>query len=269
MSLTALLEFGCKPYIATSAHLVSSFNLEPFGTTLQPHFDSPQETMFHLAYIRSNTIAFDADLSMPHWVYIDYVLLQTAAVGFMLPKYRLPRDLIARFEKDPLLKLEQLEYLPISGQTAGLAVDGKTWTGVSLFSLAKYLPELKSLGIAVHTRALALAAYKARYFVGITQYDNPAVAIHGKTTRELFIKQPAVWIHPRTHMTFIYEQEIDYSLDTLKDRDAEPYTFLLRADDLEHKELISQGIARGIRYKIVPPFRIIKGDKVFLPIVEV
>lgn len=268
MSLSALLQYGCKPYIATSSHLVSSFNLEPFGTHLSVYFDGQEQTNFHLAYMRANSIAFDADLGMPNWVYIDFVLLQTGVVGFMLPREKLPRELKALFERDPLVKIDELDFVPISGQTAGLAADGKTWTGVSLFSLAKHLPDIKNLGLAVHTRAMALAVYKAKHFVGITQYDNPAVAIHGKTTKGFFIKQPCVWIHPRTHMTFVYEQEIDYSLDALHERPPEPFSFLLRADDLSKKESIAQGIASGKRYKIVSPFRIVKGGEVFLPILE-
>lgn len=268
MGLQELLNYGCKPYICTSQHITRAFEMRPFGVDLVPFFDGPSQTPFHLAYIRSNSIAFDSDLGMPHWVYIDYVLLQTAAIGFMLPKARIPKDLLAKFAADTLIDLSKLEYLPISGQTAGLAADGKTWTGVSLFSLAKYLPDLKSLGIATHTRALALRAYRARTFVGITQYDNPAVAIHGKTTQAFYIKQPMVWIHPRTHMTFIYEQEIDYTLDGLRGQAPMAYSFLLRADDREAKERIAEGLAKGHRYQIVSPFRIVESGSVFLPIRE-
>jgi hypothetical protein len=268
MSLEALRELGCKPYICTSQHITSAFDMRPFGVALSPFFDGEEQTQFHLAYIRSNSIAFDSDLGMPHWVYIDYVLLQTAAIGFMAPQKLLPQALIEKFKADSLLDISKLEYLPISGQTAGLAADGKTWTGVSLFSLAKYIPELKSLGLATHTRAIALKAYQAKRFVGITQYDNPSVAIHGKTTRALFIKQPMVWIHPRTHMTFIYEQEIDFSLDGLRGSEDGEYTFLLKADDRSAKERIAEGLNTGHRYQIVPPFRIVRDDGVYLPIRE-
>jgi hypothetical protein len=267
MSLDQLLKAGCKPYIVTSSHLVSSFEMNPFEAPLTPFFDGEKETGFHLSYIRSNSIAFDADLGMPHWVYIDYVLLQTAAVGLMYPRAKIPKELLAKFEADTSFDVHALEYLPISGQTAGLAVDGETWTGVSLFSLGRYLPELRSFGIATHTRALALAAYRAKKFVGITQYDNPAVAIHGKTTRALYIKQPIVWIHPRKDMTFIYEQEIDFSLHSLRDAAQEEYTFLLKADDRAKKEEIASGIVKGFRYQIVPPFRVEREDGVYLPIV--
>lgn len=266
MGLQHLLNAGCKPYIVTSSHLVSSFEMNPFGVPLTPFFDGEKETNFHLSYIRSNSIAFDADLGMPHWVYIDYVLLQTAAVGLMFPVEKLPPVLMEKFKADSSFDLQALEYVPISGQTAGLAVDGETWTGVSLFSLAKYLPELRSFGIATHTRALALAAYRAKKFIGITQYDNPAVAIHGKTTRALYLKQPMVWIHPRKDMTFIYEQEIDFSLTTLKDTPHGEYSFLLKADDRLKKEEIAAGILQGFRYQIVPPFRIEREDGVYLPI---
>lgn len=269
MSLSALINYGCKPYICTSRHLGHVFNMSPFDVPLTPFFDGQEETHFHLAYMRSNSIAFDADLGMPRWVYIDFVLLQTAVVGLMLPKKLVPQELIEKFSADREINLDHLEYLPISGQTAGLAADGKTWTGVSLFSLAKYLPDLKSFGVATHTRALALKTYNAKHFVGITQYDNPAVAIHGKTTHGFFIKQPMVWLHPRTHMTFIYEQEIDFTLGGLANQAPLDYSFLLRADDREGKERIADGLSKGHRYQIVAPYRIVEGGKIYLPIREV
>ena len=269
MTLSAILEYGCKPYIATSPHIVDSFNLAPFGTELTPFFDGQDETNFHMAYIRANCTAFASDLGIPNWVYIDFVLLQTAAVGFMLAKEKLPPQLLKKFEDDQNIDLSMIDFIPISGQTAGLAADGKTWTGVSLFSLSEYIPDLKSLGLATHTRALALSAYRAKKFVGITQYDNPAVAIHGKTTRALYIKQPIVWMHTRTHMTFVYEQEIDFSLDSLGVKSSEEYSFLLRADDMNAKLKMAQAIATGTRYQIVAPFRIVDGDSVFLPVREI
>ncbi len=268
MSIKALFDFGCIPYIATSEYLLPCFNLSPYGHELVPFCDGPDKTNFHLAYIRSNTLAFEADLSMPNWVYIDYVILQTACIGFMLEKKKIPNHLLAQFDSDPLVDLDTLEYVPISGQTAGLTADKETWQGCSLFSLAKHIPELKSLGIATYTRALALEALGAKKFRGITQYDNPAVSIHGKTTKEFFIRQAIVWLHPRTHMTFIYEQEIDYSLDSLKDRPEEEYSFLMSAYDGEAKRKIEKGLREGKSYKIVPPFQIKKGDDVFLPIKE-
>jgi hypothetical protein len=268
MSIQNILDYGCKPYICTYKHIASAFELRPFGFELVPFFDGIREAPFHFAYLRSNSIAFDAELGMPHWVYVDFVLLQTAAIGFMLHKDQFPKELLARFSADPDVDLAKLEYLPISGQTAGLAADGKTWTGVSLFSLARYIPDLKSLGIATHTRALALKAYRAHTFVGVTQYDNPAIAIHGKTTQALFIKQPMVWIHPRTHMTFVYEQQINFTLDGLRGQEPMAYSFLLRADDRQAKEQIASGIAEGRRYQIVAPFRIVQDGAIFVPIRE-
>ncbi len=269
MSLEKLIEYGCVPYIATSAHLLPHFNLEPFGYRVTPFIDGPEYVNFHHAYVRSNTVAFEADLNMPEWVYIDYVLLQTAAVGFMVERSKASHSLLSQFDSDPLVDLEKLEYIPISGQTAGLTADGETWLGCSLFSLAKHFPELRSLGLATFTRGLALKCYGAKKFRGITQYDNPAVGIHGKTTKAMKIIQPIVWLHPRTHMTFLYEQELDYDINALSTPDPEEYDFLLSAYDLEKKKEIEQGLAAGKQYRIVSPFRIVDGENVFLPIQEI
>ena len=69
-------------------------------------------------------------------------------------------------------------------------------------------------------------------------------------------------------MTFTYEQEIDFELNSLKEREPEPFTFLLRSDDLAKKEEITEGMARGKKYRIVPPYRIVEGSTIFLPILE-
>lgn len=268
MSIEALLENGCIPYIATSEHLLPCFNTKPFGYTLTPYCDGPDKTNFHQAYIRSNTLAFEADLTMPQWVYIDYVMLQTASIGFMIERKRVPNNVLAQFDADPLVEVGELDFVPISGQTAGLTADKETWQGVSLFSLAKHFPDLRSLGLGTYTRALALEAFGAKKFRGITQYDNSAVSIHGKTAKEFFIKQAIVWLHPRTHMTFIYEQEPSFTLDDLRPREAEEYSFLISAYDFEAKKRIEAGLREGKRYKIVPPFQIKKGDDLLLPIVE-
>ena len=268
MSIQALFDFGCIPYIATSEYLLPYFDLKPYGFDLMPFCDGPDKTNFHHAYIRSNTLAFEADLSMPQWVYIDYVLLQTACVGFMVEKSKVPNQVLAQFDADPLVCLDDLNYVPVSGQTAGLTVDKETWQGCSLFSLAKHFPGLKSLGLATYTRALALEAYRAKKFRGITQYDNMAVSIHGKTAQEFFIRQAIVWLHPRTHMTFIYEQIPNYDLANLKNREDEEYTFLMSAYDFEAKKRIEEGLRNGKNYKIVPPFQINKNDEIFLPILE-
>ena len=268
MSLEALFEKGCIPYIATSESLLPFFNTTPFGQELRPFCDGPDKINFHHAYTRSNTLAFEADLSMPGWVYIDYVLLQTACVGLMIERSKVPNNILAQFDADPLVSVGELEYVPISGQTAGLTADKVTWQGCSLFSLAKHFPELKSLGVATYTRALALETYGAKKFRGITQYDNPAVAIHGKTTKEFYIQQAIVWLHPRTHMTFIYEQEPDFDVNNLATPKDEKYDFLMSAYDSSAKQEIEKGLKEGKRYKIVPPFQIRKGDDILLPIVE-
>ncbi|HMO16768.1 MAG TPA: hypothetical protein PKA63_02835 [Oligoflexia bacterium] len=205
---------------------------------------------------------------MPNWVYIDYVILQTACIGFMVRKSLVPNNLLAQFDSDPLVDLESLEYIPISGQTAGLTADKETWQGCSLFSLSKHFPELKSLGVATYTRALALEALRAKKFRGITQYDNPAVSIHGKTTREFYIRQAIVWLHPRTHMTFIYEQNVDYNLNSLKERPTEEYSFLMSAYDGEIKRYIEEGLKNGRSFKVVAPFQIKKDNDILLPILE-
>ena len=248
--------------------LLEQFELSPFGYRLTPCVDTLEFSNFHNAYLRANTLAFEADLNMPRWVYVDYLLYRMAAVGFMIEVGRVPSSVLAQFDSDPRIVLDDLEYLPISGQTAGRAVDNGTWQGVSLFSLSRMFPALRDCKLATLTRALALRAFGAERFRGITQYDNPAVVVYGKTTRRLEILQPMVWLHPRTHMTFVYESLIDYSLEDLNRGEPEEYSFLLNAHDIEQKRYIEHRIGQGHRYSIVSPYRISEGDAVFIPIRE-
>jgi hypothetical protein len=122
------------------------------------------------------------------------------------------------------------------------------------------------------TKALSLEVYNARnydcYF-GITQYDNIALRIHGRFTKEMEIYQPMVRLHPGKDMTFIYKMKIDN--DPLgpngKLPDVEP-TFWLNANDADKKHEMEKGIKQGKRYILAPPFSVKRDGGTFLPIIE-
>ncbi len=269
-----LLDFGLTPYVATARHQLGSLALEAMGTTREVFcLEDRSAAPFHRAYATANALAFGArDLKMPGWVYIDCVLMQTAVVGFAARKRDVPAGLLKEFETD----LDGSEWLPVSGQIASPALDGKTLVGFSLFSLRSLWPELPALGLA--TKGLALQVYNAARFdrfFGITQYDNPALCLHGRFGRALEIVSARVPLHAQGDNSLIYGMKIDFDPARLEEA---PHTtkepdFWIEAGDATAIAGLEAGIAEGKRYFILPPFQVKGGpggeaQAVHLPIAE-
>lgn len=270
--LHTLFEKGYRPYIATSRRLLPSLNVHPFGYQAQCHLlDDQDEIPFHESYLLSNSLSFSSpDLKMPHWVMIDCALMQSAIVGFTKAKSELPESLLRHYEADPRIDLAKLERVPVSGQIASPATEKGSFVGISLFSLGRQAANDQHLGL--YTKALALEVYRARQggsFLGISQYDNPALKIHGRFSSCMEIEQAMVPLHPKKEMTLVYKMKIDYDPYAL---DTKPValtpTFWLNAKDTEKKREIQQGLRDGKRYQIVAPFAVHRDSEVFLPIVE-
>ena len=270
--LHALLAKGYRPYVATSRHLLSSLNLSPFGYHAHCHLlDDQEEIPFYESYLLSNSLSFSSpDLKMPHWVMIDCALMQSAIVGFTRAKSDLPESLLKHYEADPRIDFSKLDRIPVSGQIASPATEKGCFVGISLFSLGKQVAEEKYLGL--YTKALALEVYQARQdgtFYGISQYDNPALKIHGRFSSRMEIEQAMVPLHPRKEMTLVYKMRIDYDPYDLDSRPAVTSpTFWMNAKDTEQKRAIQQGLREGKRYQIAPPFAVHKDGETFLPIIE-
>jgi len=264
-----LTEMGLRPYVATARHQLPALALEGAGPDpLVFCLEDTNAKSFHSAYNTANALAFGArDLTMPGWVYIDCVLMQTAVVGFAAPKDQIPGHLLKEF--GPVV--EALDWVPLSGQTASPAIDGKTLVGFSLFSLRSYWPELPALGLA--TKGLALEVYKARAydrFLGITQYDNPALAMHGRFGKSIEIISARVPLHAQGQSSLVYGMKIDFDpacLDEVPDAQQAP-DFWIDNQDPETIARVEAGIAAGHRYFILPPFQVREGGKVKLPIAE-
>ncbi|NDC37565.1 MAG: hypothetical protein EBZ48_05885 [Proteobacteria bacterium] len=271
--LTEIERIGYRPYIATSARLLPHLNLTPFG--VEPAIFTAEESRhvpFHEAYLLSNSLSFKSpDLRMPNWVLIDCVLMQTAVVGFMWPKAQMPVELLRFYRDDPKIDLDSLKYLPVSGQVASITADHQSYFGFSLFSLGRQISGIEKLGM--YSRALALEVYKlsggGRFF-GISQYDNPALRIHGRFSPAMEIYQTTVPLHPKRDMTLIYTMQIDFDPHTLDTpQPQESADFKLKADDAAAKHELQELMKRGKRFRIVPPFQITQDNQLFLPIKEI
>ena len=272
--LKDILDRGFVPYVATSANYLPHLDLSIFeGREIVRVLEDPAHTDFHEAYLVSNSLGFgNPDLKMPNWVYIDCVLMQSAVIGFALPIEKAPAPLVDFYEKDPWVNVDKLDYIPISGQIAGLGIDGQSLIGFSLFSLRRQLNDDTMPNLAIATKLAALHVYKAQQrekFLGIAQYNNKALVTHALFGEKLYIARAIMPLHPLRHMTFIYRVDIDLDEDRIfkKNAPAEEYDFLLRSDDEAMKVERQNRIQGGEKFRIARPVHITKEDGIYLPII--
>lgn len=272
--LKEILDLGLVPYVSTSAHFADSLDFSLFEETHITRFLAEEDhKKFHDAYLLSNSLGFgNADLKMPNWVYIDCVLMQTAVVGFAIVVEKASDELLEFYRNDPSVDLDRLDYIPISGQIASMGIDGKTITGYSVFSLKKYVPEIKHIRLGSLTKYAALSVYQAdkrERLMGIAQYDNHAVKLHATFGRKMYIEQPTMPLHPLKDMTFTYSMKAVFDEDRIfggiKDDGKQP-DFLMRADDLDMKKEMRKRMTNGEKFYIKDPIQIIKDGEVYLPI---
>ncbi|HAX91046.1 MAG TPA: hypothetical protein DCY07_02410 [Rhodospirillaceae bacterium] len=269
-----LLDDGFIPYVATSAHLLTSLNLKPFGVQLQAFaMQNPNDKPFLDAYLSANFLSFgskDEDYKMPSWVYVDCVLLPESVVGFMLPKSKVPADLLEGFRQDSPESYEGMTHIPLSGQIDSHAIDG-SFVNFSLFSLGRRVNGFKQL--ALYTKALSTEVHGMRnsgkeYRI-IGQYDNPSLKVHGGMTTNLEIDQAIVPLHPGKDMTFVLKMKVDYDPLTL-DTPRQPVvpTFWLNAKDITAKRQMQDEMKDGNTFSIVPPYAERRNEGIYLPILK-
>lgn len=269
-----LAEYGIVPYIATSDLYLNNIDTSICGGhEVVKLLERDEDVHFHRAYVFSNFLGFGGtDVEMPFWVYIDFAVLQTLIIGFAIERDKAPSALLEQFAQRPDIDLKKLSHLPISGQTAGLGVDSETLMGVSLFSIRRFLPDIDLEGLGTLTKAIGLHIQRAQdkqRFIGISQYSNAALKIHGRFGDKMYIKTPMVPLHPMADMTLIYSMKIE--LDDARIfadyNDFQPeYDFMLRSNDLTVKQDMSKRISAGEKFYIAPPFQIFEDEAIHLPI---
>lgn len=268
---------GLAPYVATSRRNLDALDLSIFnGRDVVKLLEDPEARNFHEAYLVSNSLGFgNPELKMKNWVYIDCVLMQSAVIGFCLPVKDVPSGVLSLYERDPYVEIETLDYIPISGQVAGLSINGQDLIGYSLFSLRRQLDGFDIPKLGVLTKYAALKAYKADQkgrFVGLSQYDNPALKTHALFGREMRIDDVTVPLHPLRDMSFTYSMKVNFDEDRifsgLDPEPAEEPDYLLRADDLDMKMIMQESAHTGTKFYILDPVHIKEKDGLYLPIKE-
>jgi hypothetical protein len=234
--------------------------------------EDPEHRNFHEAYLVSNSLGFgEPDLKMPNWVYIDCVLMQTAVVGFAIAKHKAPDSLVSLYERDPYVEVDDLDYIPITGQIAGMGLDGNSLIGFSLFSLRRQVSNISVPPLGPLTKYAALLAYRAdqrERFVGISQYENRALRSHARFGTKMYIDQPTVMLHPWRDMSFMYSMKVEFDeeriLNGIGDGGDQQPAIEMRVDDREMKAKIQAGLANGERYFIQDPIHIEKEDGLYV-----
>lgn len=271
-----MLDANLVPYVATSEQLLPHLDLSLFrGHEVVKLLENPAESNFHEAYLVSNSLAFgNPELKMPNWVYIDCVLMQSAVVGFAIPVKHAPDALIEHYERDPYVDVDKLDYIPVSGQIAALAIDGSSLVGFSLFSLRRQLSGGNLSHLATGTKYAAMSVYRAaerKKFLGISQYDNAALKIHARFSDKMYIDRTTMPLHPLRDMSFTYSMKVRLNEDdifTPAQRENAQYDFLLKADDIQKKREMQDLIQQGHKFYIAQPIHIKKDDGIYLPICE-
>jgi len=264
----AVLDDGFVPYVATTEVYLPHLDFSFLGSGASVRIlERAEDRPFHNAYLLANSLAFGSpSLKMPNWVYIDCVLMQSAVVGFALPLDRVPDKLKKFFEDDPAIDFKSLDLIPVSGQIAGLGIDGQTLVGFSLFSLRRYFQPEKFPELSLPTKYAALHVYKAdqrKEFFGISQYDNAALRTHSLFGKQMIIAQPMMPLHPLGHMSFVYRMNVEFDLPVAAEQS---YDFLMRADDETQKQNIQARMAKGEKFIIRQPVHIKKDQALYLPI---
>lgn len=269
-----LAGYGIVPYVATSDMYLKHIDTSICGgREVIKLLEREEDVDFHRAYVFSNFLGFGGtDVEMPFWVYIDFAVLQTAIIGFAIEKDKAPELLLEQLAQRPDIDLKNLTHIPISGQTAGLGIGGDVMMGVSLFSIRRFLPDLDLEGLGTLTKALGLHVQQAETheaFIGISQYNNAALKIHGRFGEKMYIQTPMVPLHPMKDMTLIYKMKVDLDDARIfadhKDTDLD-YDIFLRSNDLDAKTGIAKRMASGEKFYIAKPFQIFEDDAIHLPI---
>ena len=272
--ISELLDAGLVPYVATSAAFLNHLDLSIFGgREVVRLLENPEHRNFHEAYLVANSLAFgNPNLKMQNWVYIDCVLMQSAVVGFAIPVHKAPTGLLDFFDKDPWVNVNELDYIPVSGQIASLGIDRTSLVGFSLFSLRRQIEQFKVSKLAHKTKYAALSVYRAEElekYVGISQYDNKALLTHTLFGKKMYIEQVICPLHPLREMSFTYSMKIELDEQRMLNG-VEPtignYDMLLKADDTEMKRTIQTRMKTGEKFYIQDPVHIEKPDGLYLPL---
>lgn len=154
----------------------------------------PQSQSFFSLLNACNQVAFGG-LGMPAWVQLDCCTLPGLMVGWGGPAEALDPSLRTRV-CELLKESKGAGFWPYS-EFCGITRGQEELVGMSSFSL------LPRRGLALRAKALGLWLSRAKVQIGMTQWDNPATALHCRFG-PLQILSPRAHNHTKPDQTFVY-----------------------------------------------------------------
>lgn len=204
-------------------------------------------------------------MPMPRWLFFDGAEMPAAIVGLGRPANALSdraRELLAV----PSDATEAL--IPLSMYIAVPTLEPRAIMGHNLASVNRTLPEEELRGLATLTKALGIAAFRARVVYGATQWRSPALGVHVRFgALELVTAHTPAHSNPRT---LTYRVRVSTSSLRLSATGSAPAlevrgTRLIDADDEAAQKRLHERLRAGESYAIVGPPRT-EGDRVLIPI---
>lgn len=259
---------GLKPFIATSETLLGEFDLAPWGIPVQPVLlENDGDADFLRAYLFSEQLAYrdwsnnedgtqtTLQSSTPDWVFVDCILLQTAAIGLMIPTDLVPDRFRRLYAEEAGIAVGRLSHLPLCGEVTAARDGGHSLAGVSSFNLYRTF-----FGMPRFTReyrAIALAVRRASdfpYVYAASQYVNPAIRVFSRFGTDPVIAKPMIPLYTDPYTSFLFKMKIEFDPCNLKMRPVQPPDRRVYARDTKAKRQIAEEIAAGWSHRIVPPY---------------
>jgi hypothetical protein len=260
--LSSLAQRGYVPFAFGASSNLDRLDTRPLGVPLR-RLDAadPANASFHRLLNKMNGLAYGG-MGMPLWVQFDCGVLPSAFIGWGRGARDLPERLrhgLGLVGDEPLVPIA--EALSVPSATPG------QWVSWSMCSV---LPG-SQLGFA--SKLVSLAAYKAESTLGVAQYDNGSLRIHTRFG-PLELVQPMASGHTWPERTFVYRLDLRDPtwLKSLADGatlPADAPTMLLDPDDVGKLRQIDARVRAGThRYWLLPPGRVLEGDRWLNPILE-
>lgn len=260
--LAALSQRGFVPFAFGAAANLERLDGRPLGVPLR-RLDAadPANASFHRLLNRMNGLAY-AGMGMPLWVQFDCGVLPSAFIGWG----RGARDLPERLRNSLGLTGDE-PLVPVAEALSVPSAVPSQWVSWSMCSV---LPG-HQLGFA--SKLVSLAAYKADSTLGVAQYDSGALRIHTRFGR-LELVQPLANGHTHPERTFVYRLDLRdptwlKSLSEGATLPADRPTMLLDPTDTAQVRQLDARVRAGThRYWLLPPGRVLDGDRWLNPIQE-
>ena len=170
-----------EPFVVATAENLARFDLCPLGLAIaedarvDPLRRASAPFLELLARLDAATFGPEG-MPMPRWLFLDAAELPGGIVGFGRRADGAPASLRAALRVPP----GSAGIVPVSMYVAMPTVDPAEWVGHNLASLREHLPDQPLRGLGGLTKAVALAAFRARAQIGVTQWDSAALAVHAR-----------------------------------------------------------------------------------------